>query len=43
MPVDKALSIMEEAVGSAIDPVCFSALKRALVKMEPQRSNVVAA
>jgi HD-GYP domain-containing protein (c-di-GMP phosphodiesterase class II) len=33
MPVAKALSIMTEDVGSAIDGNCFEALKRALGKM----------
>ena len=35
MPVDKALSIMTEMVGTAIDPRCFEALKRALVRVDP--------
>jgi putative nucleotidyltransferase with HDIG domain len=35
MPVDKALSIMDEMVGTAIDPRCFEALKRALVRVDP--------
>jgi putative nucleotidyltransferase with HDIG domain len=35
MPVDKALSIMAEMVGPAIDPRCFAALKRALQRVDP--------
>jgi putative nucleotidyltransferase with HDIG domain len=35
MPVDKALSIMTEMLGTAIDPRCFEALKRALVRVDP--------
>ena len=35
MPVDKALSIMAEMVGTAIDPVCFDALRAALKRVEP--------
>jgi putative nucleotidyltransferase with HDIG domain len=35
MPVDKALSIMTEMVGTAIDPRCFEALKRALIRVDP--------
>ncbi len=34
MPVSKALSIMEEMVGCAIDPDCFNALKEVLDKTE---------
>ena len=34
MPVAKALGIMEGDVGTAIDPDCFAALKRALDRME---------
>jgi HD-GYP domain-containing protein (c-di-GMP phosphodiesterase class II) len=33
MPVDKALSIMAEMVGTAIDPRCFDALKQALQRV----------
>jgi len=29
------LSIMAEMVGTAIDPRCFEALKRALVRVDP--------
>jgi HD-GYP domain-containing protein (c-di-GMP phosphodiesterase class II) len=35
MPVDKALSIMTEMVGTALDPRCFDALKRAIRRVEP--------
>jgi putative nucleotidyltransferase with HDIG domain len=35
MPVDKALSIMTEMVGTQLDPVCFDALKRALKQVDP--------
>jgi putative nucleotidyltransferase with HDIG domain len=34
MPVDKALSIMTEMVGTQIDPVCFDALKRSLKQVD---------
>jgi putative nucleotidyltransferase with HDIG domain len=34
MPVDKALSIMTEMVGTAIDPRCFDALKQALQRVD---------
>ncbi len=34
MPVDKALALMAGDVGTAIDPACFAALKRALGKRE---------
>jgi HD-GYP domain-containing protein (c-di-GMP phosphodiesterase class II) len=35
MPVDKAVTIMAEMVGSAIDPACFDALKSALKQVSP--------
>jgi putative nucleotidyltransferase with HDIG domain len=35
MPVDKALSIMTEMLGTALDPRCFDALKRALRRVDP--------
>jgi putative nucleotidyltransferase with HDIG domain len=35
MPVDKALSIMTEMLGTALDPRCFAALKRALRRVDP--------
>jgi putative nucleotidyltransferase with HDIG domain len=35
MPVDKALSIMGDMVGTALDPRCFDALKSALKRVEP--------
>ena len=34
MPVSKALSIMDEAAGTAIDPVCLAALKTALQRID---------
>jgi putative nucleotidyltransferase with HDIG domain len=34
MPIDKALSIMAEMVGTAIDPHCFDALKQALQRVD---------
>lgn len=34
MPIAKALDIMTDMVGSAIDPICFEALKRALDKID---------
>jgi putative nucleotidyltransferase with HDIG domain len=34
IPVDKALSIMAEMVGTAIDPRCFDALKQALQRVD---------
>jgi HD-GYP domain-containing protein (c-di-GMP phosphodiesterase class II) len=34
MPVDKALSIMAEMEGTAIDPRCFDALKQALRRVD---------
>ena len=30
MPVDKALAIMTESVGAAIDPTCLDALRQAI-------------
>lgn len=35
MPIDKALSIMSDMVGTQIDPVCFNALKCAIKRMDP--------
>lgn len=35
MPIDKALSVMSDMVGTQIDPVCFDALRRALRQMDP--------
>jgi putative nucleotidyltransferase with HDIG domain len=35
MPVNKALSIMSDMVGPAIDPACFEALQRALERVDP--------
>jgi HD-GYP domain-containing protein (c-di-GMP phosphodiesterase class II) len=34
MPVTKALAIMTESVGTAIDPDCFAALHRALARLD---------
>ena len=34
MPVSKALAIMSEMVGTAIDPDCFAALKRGMRHVE---------
>lgn len=34
MPLGRALGIMEDAVGTAIDPQCLAALKRGLAKLE---------
>jgi len=34
MPIDKALSVMAEMVGTAIDPRCFDALKQALQRVD---------
>jgi HD-GYP domain-containing protein (c-di-GMP phosphodiesterase class II) len=31
MPIDKALAIMSESVGAAIDPACLDALRQAIV------------
>jgi HD-GYP domain-containing protein (c-di-GMP phosphodiesterase class II) len=36
MPISKALSIMAEGLGTALDPVCFDALQRALAKIQPE-------
>ena len=35
MPVDKALTIMADMVGTALDPLCFNALKRAIKTIDP--------
>jgi putative nucleotidyltransferase with HDIG domain len=35
MPVDKALAIMTDMVGTALDPRCFAALKRAIEQVDP--------
>lgn len=34
MPISQALSIMQKDIGTAIDPLCFDALCRALAQME---------
>jgi HD-GYP domain-containing protein (c-di-GMP phosphodiesterase class II) len=36
MPVGKALGIMDEMVGTALDPECLSALRRALERLDEQ-------
>lgn len=33
-PIDKALAIMAETVGTALDPACFSALKNVVLEIE---------
>lgn len=43
MPVEKALSIMDEAEGTAIDRMCLAALKRALARVNSDRSEMRAA
>jgi putative nucleotidyltransferase with HDIG domain len=35
MPIDKALAIMTDMVGTALDPRCFAALKRAIKQVDP--------
>lgn len=34
IPIDKALSIMSDMVGTQIDPICFDALRHALKRMD---------
>jgi len=34
MPVDKAVSVMREMIGTQIDPVCFDALQQAIKRMD---------
>ncbi|MGS0743962.1 HD-GYP domain-containing protein [Glaciimonas sp. GG7] len=41
IPVPRALDMMAETVGSAIDPDCFEALKAALVKLSDLPGDVV--
>ena len=36
MPVDKALAIMTEMIGTAIDPDCFAALRQAMRNLSPR-------
>ena len=43
IPVGKTLQIMEESVGTALDPRCFSALKVALTKLPPQYTQQLGA
>jgi HD-GYP domain-containing protein (c-di-GMP phosphodiesterase class II) len=35
MPASKALAIMAEGLGTAIDPACFDALRRAMLRVDP--------
>ena len=42
MPVDKALGIMTEMVGTQIDPDCFAALRRAIVRVDPEIAKAAA-
>lgn len=35
IPVDKALAIMSDMAGTALDPVCLDAIKRALRRVDP--------
>lgn len=35
MPITKALAIMSESIGTAIDPDCFEALRRVLARLHP--------
>lgn len=35
MPVDKALSVMDDMAGTAIDPACLAAIKRAIRRVDP--------
>jgi hypothetical protein len=35
VPVSKAISIMSEMVGTALDPLCFDALQGALKRVDP--------
>ena len=35
MPVEKALAVMAEMVGTAVDPRCFDALTRAIKRVDP--------
>jgi HD-GYP domain-containing protein (c-di-GMP phosphodiesterase class II) len=34
MPISKAFAIMSESVGTALDPACFTALRRAVAKLD---------
>jgi putative nucleotidyltransferase with HDIG domain len=38
MPVSKALAIMAESVGTALDPDCFAALQRALAALDAAKA-----
>lgn len=45
MPAEKALSIMDEMIGTQIDEECYAALKRALLQMDggrPDKARVAA-
>jgi HD-GYP domain-containing protein (c-di-GMP phosphodiesterase class II) len=35
MPVDKALAVMRDMIGTQLDPVCFDALQQAIKRMDP--------
>ena len=35
MPASKALAIMAEGLGTATDPAAFSALRRAILRVDP--------
>ncbi|QDG77824.1 HD-GYP domain-containing protein [Labrenzia sp. PHM005] len=39
MPFSKALGIIESDTGSALDPMCFEALKRATQRMDPEKGR----
>jgi HD-GYP domain-containing protein (c-di-GMP phosphodiesterase class II) len=43
MPISKALGIMAGDVGTAIDPACFQALRRAVARLDPALSGTIAA
>ena len=41
IPIPKTLEIMAETLNTAIDPVCFEALKLAIAKLEPTELNAI--
>ena len=41
IPIPKTLEIMAETLNTAIDPVCFEALKLAIAKLEPTEFNAI--
>jgi putative nucleotidyltransferase with HDIG domain len=43
MPISQALGIMADDVGTAIDPVCFAALRRAVTRLDPGLRSELAA